>query len=482
VSYQPFRVYYLDGSGAVMKLQLHLSNLGPIKHGEIELGDITLLVGKPSTGKSTAMRALFYSLYCPGNLIELRGYPLEVRDNSFIQRFAIDREKTRESYKNFVRASLPEGEFKLEPINVLDFVLTRKLSYEEKYRPISLPPMYFPKICSDKDIERLRFSLGNAIYEIGVNGDEGEVKVEADISDVKETCLKDDGTLSSLSTAFMEIAQERVSSQYCKGFIEFLRERGINGVVYIPYGRSLLTLQKLIMQENRSSSTFSLFEDIIRELSIALSPPFKITRPNYLTEYYEGLSTYNEKIFNLIKPLLKGQVRYLGEKLVYVEEDKIIPWKYVSASIVEIVSFLLSVKEESLVLFEEPETQLHEELQLLMSIVLYALSSFNRIVISTHSQTILYNIAHLSMLRPTREELKDLFEDLKVKDYDALVEAVEKANQKEVKVKIYHFTEGEVKEVSVDEAVKGMPGTIDVLEKEFKWFSSLHSKRLFGEG
>ncbi len=85
------------------------------------------------------------------------------------------------------------------------------------------------------------------------------------------------------------------------------------------------------------------------------------------------------------------------------------------------------------------------------------------------------------MLKPTKEELKDLFEDLKVRDYEALAEAVEKANQKEVKVKIYHFTEGEVKEVSIDEAVKGMPGTIDVLEKEFKWFSSLHSKRLFGE-
>jgi len=465
-----------------MKLQLHLSNLGPIKRGEIELGDITLFVGKPSTGKSTAMRALFNSLYCPGHFIELRGGPLEVKDNSFNQRFAIDWDKTKENYKSYVRESLPEGEFKLEPINVLDFVLSQKMSYEEKYRPISLPPMYFPNKCRNKDIERLRFSLSNAIYEITVNGDEGEVKVETDTSDVKETCLKDERTLSSLSTAFMEIAQERVSSQYCKGFIEFLRERGINGVVYIPYGRSLLTLQKLIMQENRSSSTFSLFEDIIRELSIALSPPFKNTRPNYLTEYYEGLSTYDEKIFNLIKPLLKGQVRYLGEKLVYVEEDKIIPWEYVSASIVEIVSFLLSVKEESLVLFEEPETQLHEELQLLMGVVLYALSSFNRIVISTHSQTILYTIAHLSMLRPTKEELKDLFEDLKVKDYEALAEAVEKANQKEVKVKIYHFTEGEVKEVSVDEAVKGMPGTIDVLEKGLKWLSSLHSKRLFGEG
>jgi len=469
-------------------MKLYLSKLGPIKHGEIELGDITLFVGKPSTGKSTAMKALFYSLYCPGHLIELRGAPLEVSDNLFLQRFAINREETEKKYKSFIRDSLPEGEFKLEPINVLDFVLTQKLSYKEEYIPFSLPTMYFPEKCNDKDIERLRFFLSNTIYEISVNGDEGEVKVKADISDVKQTCLKDTETLSSLSTAFMEVAQERVSSQYCIGFNEFLRKRGINGVVYIPYGRSFLALQKLIIQEFLSSSMAesqslsSLLEAITRKLTMLLNPPFRITRPNYLTEYYKGLSTYNEKIFNLIKPLLKGQVKNLGEKLVYEEEGKIIPWEYVSASLLEIVSFLLSVKEGSLVLFEEPETQLHEELQLLMSVVLYALSSFNRIVISTHSQTILYNIAHLSMLRPTKEELKDLFEDLNVKDYEALAEAVEKANQKEVKVKIYHFTEGEVKEVSVDEAVKGMPGTIDVLEKEFKWFSSLHSKRLFGEG
>jgi len=191
---------------------------------------------------------------------------------------------------------------------------------------------------------------------------------------------------------------------------------------------------------------------------------------------------YNEKIYNLLKPLLKGEIKYIDGELVYVEKDKIIPLGRVSASILEILSFLLSVKEGSIILYEEPETHLHEELQLLMGIALYALSSFNRIVITTHSQTIFYTIAHLSMLRPTKEELKDLFEDLKVKDYEALMEAVEEANQKEVKVRIYHFTEGgEVKEVSVDEAVKGMPGTIDVLEKEFKWFSSLHSKRLFGE-
>ena len=257
------------------RIKLHLSNLGPIKHGEIELGDITLFVGKPNTGKSLAMRAIYY----------------------------------------------------------------------------------------------------------------------------------------------------------------YLKERGIKDIVYLHQWRSI----NAFLNDN-----------------------------------------YNEKIYNLLKPLLKGEIKYIDGELVYVEKDKIIPLGRVSASILEILSFLLSAKEGSIILYEEPETHLHEELQLLMSVVLYALSSFNRIVISTHSQTILYNIAHLSMLRPTKEELKDLFEDLKVKDYEALAEAVEEANQKEVKVKIYHFTEGEVKEVSVDEAVKGMPGTIDVLEKEFKWFSSLHSKRLFG--
>jgi AAA15 family ATPase/GTPase len=468
-------------------MKLYLSNLGPIKHGEIELGDITLFVGKPNTGKSTAMKALFYSLYCPGNLIKLKQDSFEVKDNLFLLRFTIDREGTKENYKSFISDSLPEGEFKLEPINVLDFILTQKLSYEEEYRPSTLPPMFFTKTCSDEDMKRLRFSLSNTIYKISVNGDKGEVKV--DVSDVSETCLKDNETLSSISTIMLNISEQLVNSQYCIGFNESLSKNGINGVVYIPYGRSFLALQKFILQEilnsptSPSPSPFSLLEkisNIIRGFVMAIDPPFKITRPNYLTEYFKGLTTYNEKVFNLIKPLLKGQIENVGENLVYTEENKIIPWEYVSASILEIVSFLLSVKEESLVLFEEPETQLHEELQLLMGMVLYALSSINRIVISTHSQTIVSTIAHLSMLKPTKEELKDLFEDLKVKDYEALAEAVEKANEK-VKVKVYHFTEGEVKDVSIDYVVRGLPGTKDVLEKEFRWFSSLHSKRLFGQ-
>jgi len=231
-----------------------------------------------------------------------------------------------------------------------------------------------------------------------------------------------------------------------KSIYSSLREKGIKDITYLYRDSTCWSFQTLLVQ------------GISRETG--------------------RLRKYDEEIFNLVKPLLKGQIEYHGQDLVYVEDGKVIPWEEVSSSVLEIVSFLLSVKKGNIVFYEEPETHLHEGLQLLMGIVLYALSSTNPLIISTHSQTIFYTITHLSMLKPTKEELKELFEDLKVKDYEALAEAVEEANEK-VNVKIYHFTEGGVRDVSIDEAVKGMPGTVDVLENEFKWFSSLHSKRLF---
>ncbi len=39
-------------------MKVYLSNLGSIKYGEIELGDITLFVGKPNTGKSLVMKTI----------------------------------------------------------------------------------------------------------------------------------------------------------------------------------------------------------------------------------------------------------------------------------------------------------------------------------------------------------------------------------------------------------------------------------------
>ncbi len=288
-------------------MKLYMSNLGPIKHGEIELGDITLFIGKPNTGKSLAMKAIYYSLHCPDDLIELKADPLVVKDNSFIQRFTIDWEKTKENYRNFIRKSLPEGEFKLEPINVLNFMLAQKLRYEKKFTPASLPPMYFPEKCNDKDIERLRSSLSNAVYEISVNDDKGELRVGTDISSVKKACLKDDDTLSSLSETFMEIAQKQVNDQYCEIFNYALWEMGIFEISYISFSARFFTLQNLLFQGE-------------------------------LTKMF-GSNKYELIIYEILKPLLKGQLKYVDGELVYEEEGKIIPWEDVPASVLEIVNF-----------------------------------------------------------------------------------------------------------------------------------------------
>jgi hypothetical protein len=43
------------------------------------------------------MKALFYSLYCPDDLIKLKQDSFEVKDNLFLLRFTIDSEGTKEN-------------------------------------------------------------------------------------------------------------------------------------------------------------------------------------------------------------------------------------------------------------------------------------------------------------------------------------------------------------------------------------------------
>jgi hypothetical protein len=306
---------------------------------------------------------------------------------------------------------------------------------------------------------------------VRLNGSEGVVRIKGDISKVSSFCLYDVMTRAIISDVITRIVEDYVGSIYCDEFKKLLKENGINDVVYLPSGRALLTLHRLITEEIKKRS----------ELILSLDHNFTIADQYYITEFYRRLGNYDKKIYRILKPLLKGKIETEDGRLVYVQNGKAIPWEYVSSSILEIVSLLLSVKEGDLILYEEPEAHLHEELQLLMGIALYALSSSNRIVLSTHSQTVFYTLAHLSILKPTKEELNELFQDLGVKGYEALLRAVEKANRKDVKVKIYYFDDkGKVKEIDVEEATRGMLGTIDVLEKGLKWTSSLHSKRLFG--
>ncbi|WP_236750812.1 hypothetical protein [Acidianus sp. HS-5] len=43
-------------------MKLIAKSLGPINEAVIELGDLTVLEGPPSSGKSTLLKAIYYSL------------------------------------------------------------------------------------------------------------------------------------------------------------------------------------------------------------------------------------------------------------------------------------------------------------------------------------------------------------------------------------------------------------------------------------
>jgi len=444
-----------------------LSGLGPIKEGEIELGDVTIFIGGPNSGKSTALKALFYSLYCPKNVISLKGRGLKVGGDGLIQKFVLDWRKTKENYENYVKKVLPGTGFGLKPLNVSDFITSRKLSYMENDIPVRLHPIRLPEPC--KGEEKVTPLLEDLKYDLTLNGFQGTAEVKVDVNDVK--CIKNKGVLSVLSTAFIREIEKHVGEVYCREFGKSVfRELGVEDVVYVPNNRSLLVLQKLLSENIEKGSG----------IEPVLDPVFELAGLDHIKEYYNGLGKFNSKVYGLFKPVLKGELKYVGDELVYVEDDSVIPWPQVSDSVLEVLSLVLPVRRKSLLLIEEPGAGLHEKEQLLIGMALYALSSTRPVVITTNTQSIFYTVTHLSYLKPKESELRDLFVDLGLKDYNELVNGVVNANKKDVKVRVYYFNNGKAEEVDVEGAMKGMPGTIDFLEKEFKWFSDLHSKRLFG--
>jgi predicted ATPase len=449
--------------------KLYLHGLGPIKEGEIELGDVTIFVGGPNSGKSTALKALFYSLRCPKNVISLKGRRLEVGENGLVQKFVLDREKTKENYESYVKKVLPGTGFGLEPVNVLDFMTSRKLSYMENDIPVRLYPISLPEPCREK--EKVTPVLEDLKYDLTLNGFRGTAEVKVDVNDAK--CIKNKGVLSVLSTAFIREIEKHMGEVYCREFGKSVfRELGVEDVVYVPNNRSLLVLQKLLS------------ENIEKETGIepVLDPVFGLMGLDHIKEYYNGLGKVNSKVYGLFKPVLKGELKYVGDELVYTEDGNVVPWSQVSESVLEVLSLVLPVRRKSLLLVEEPGAGLHEKEQLLIGMALYALSSTRPLVVTTNTQSIFYTVTHLSYLKPKESELRELFVDLKLKDYNELVNGVVNANKKGVKVRVYYFNDGKAEEVDVEEAMKGMPGTIDFLEKELEWFAGLHSKRLFGSG
>ena len=444
-------------------MKLRIKELGPIKReSEIELGDLTVFFGPPNTGKSTALKAIYYSLQSGSPSFERLG-PSSFTNGVVDVAFEVKGPNVTLTFtpSNLLRKrELPKGEFSLEPFSFSDFVLSHPL-YTLKRR-IGIPVLSFlspGSECSSEEIEKITGKiLDMNLVEADVEVKENRATVSLSLDGLSEKCS--DAVTHLIINDIVNTVGRDVVNELREGFwSELSRLEGITDVVYLPYDSRGIRVK-----------VFQVLAKIIKSFGGTEKSVFT----KWMEEQYVN-AEIDEGFLNLLSPLLPGSLKYSKERgLEYVEGNEAIPWNQVSGSVLEIVGLLLSLKRGTLVLYEEPETELHEKLQALMALVLYSLMNTNKLVITTHSQTILYALSYMAFLRPKAEEVSAFLEKLGVKN-DYLAKAVEEANKKNVR--FYFFHDGKVEEVSAEEVGRGIPGVTDVMDAELEFLSSLYSSR-----
>ena len=452
-------------------MRLKIKKLGPIKEeANIDIGDLTVFFGPPNSGKSTALKAIYYSLVTPD--FDFEGKPENVVTNYAIDiKYDIEENALHFTFypSSSLKHLLPEGEFTLEPFSFADFISTHVLYEKISRDKVQLDSIVLPEGCDENKIRQIKES--GVEFEAEISRNSGHARIFANLEGLSQECRK--SLYREIGEKIVMRIGKKILSRFRQEFWkEIYMKEGVSNILFIPYHRSLLTLE---IVELSGQHEHNLLAGLVEGLKA-----FGLTIFSDIPESFSFIQRLTEiklenKIYNIIKPLIPGDLQVDKNGIHYVEGNKVIDWSFTSASIMEAVSLLLTLREGELVLYEEPETQFHEKLQVLMGLILYALTTTNKLVITTHSQTILYTLAFLSYLKPTAEEVSKLLDSLGIKN-DELAKDVEEANKK--RVKFYYFHDGKVEEKSSKEVADGIPGVTDVMDKELKWFSELYLSRV----
>ena len=277
--------------------------------------------------------------------------------------------------------------------------------------------------------------------------------------------------------------------------ISYKEALDINSVRYIPFGRSPLVcqLEYISREPIERAEKFKEFVDSFCSSDVLLY--------SYITWLSRGRLNLIEKInlkskiLNLFRPILQGDLVYEDSFGIAYKSKKCrynVPVKWASALASEVAGILLpllTVPPKSMLIIEEPESQLHYSAQVLMALTLLGLSAeFNhKLVFSTHSDVIVLVLAYFAKYKPNKKEIENLvrsmFKIQKIKAtkdlLNPVVEAAVKA--KNLKVNFYYYElvgrRVVVSKKEASEIIRRIPTFTDVVDEFANWALSLGGKK-----
>lgn len=187
----------------------------------------------------------------------------------------------------------------------------------------------------------------------------------------------------------------------CKNF--FRRHYGIenNNTFFMPPSRgSLVAVPDELIARMRD--TMGMYTVFLNNLSTLKGYKFQMEP----TETSEKASNY------LCNEVLHGDIQLKDGDIIYHVDDDDLPITAAASSIKELAPFALMIQKKLLgdysVLFEEPESHLHPEMQVKVADLLsYALQEGTHLQVTTHSDYFLRRINDLIRLHQLRLQLND---------------------------------------------------------------------------
>lgn len=406
-------------------MKISLTNFGPIENAELELGDITLVIGPNASGKSF----LAYLLYVLSNLTRSYVKINDIDIKSIISqangeiKIGNQEDKVLEKIGSYI-----VKEFNERLKNTFGVRLNKLISYGKESSGI--------KIENEDGI--LRFTLEQDNIRISIY-------LKRDIV-IKYKVIKQEGQEVSASSITIS-PNETVLNIGASSEVDIER--------MIAYGILQTIKFKLLGELSRSStiipaeraSIMANLRGYLKSYLLGKSREDKPVVRIFLSDLLSSMKSsklgkipVNEKVTYKIK-----ESEFGIPKLVIEESENKVPLKLLSSGYAQLLPIDILSKNYHYLIIEEPELNLHADGQMEMGNYLFNLArSGKKVFVTTHSDFLTIQLAHV------------------VTNYN-------KSAEKKIIYKPYFLYKGKLKELKVSEIgeIEEIPTIAEIIKKQY---------------